>query len=577
VLGARESDGFSPSHSTALYPEWPFAKLRHTPRQLSQDVAVALLTLPEDDPVALAAGSAGWTIPLDYSAVHQLFRELNIGPYAASEEVSLSSALRALAPWLAGSAVVVVLMAVATIYVTGTNRRLAESDQALRREIGERRQAQEALARHRDTLEEHVVERTEALARLNVELQQDILARTAAEDALRRSDVALRELSEATGNPVFDYDQKIDRILRAGMRYFDVASACLVDVTGEPYRALHTVGAKSGEDAQTFALAAQIAASGEPVMWQESSESTVSRTAVRRYAAAPVVVEDQLASVISYLSPTPVMQAFTAVDLDILQLMALWIGREIERARTEERAAVHEAELNHFSRLNVMGELATGLAHEINQPLTAIANYTRGCMHRLRSESFEREAVLNAMELAVGEAERAGAIIRHLREFLGDGDAEVASVCLNQSVDAVLRLAGPEARRRRITISIMLATDLPRVTVNAIQIEQVILNILNNAIEAIAGAGSVERTIRMSTCVEGDSVSLTVSDTGPGLSASDTERLFDPFYTTKSTGMGLGLPISRSIVVAAGGELIATNNAVDGATFHVSLPMTSDT
>ena len=576
VLNLRESDELKPLHSTLLYPEWPFAKLRHAPRQLSQNVAVALLTLPEDGPVALAAGTAGWTIPLDYSAVHELFRTLNIGPYADPDEVSLARALRALAPWLAGGVLIVLLMGVATVYVTRTNRRLAESEQALRREIGERKHAQETLAKHSDTLEERVVERTEALARLNEKLQEDISARKKAEEALLRSDVALRDISATTSNPQFDHRQKIERVLHAGLHYFSMRSGYLTDVSGVPFCSVDSRVDRPSPDSASDVeqLAKTTATSREPVFTGHGSAAQHGiYGSIRCYVGAPVAVEGQIDGALLFVSRDAMVERFTAVDIDILHLMAQWIGHEIERQRTEERAAVHEAELNHVSRLNVMGELATGLAHEINQPLTAIANYTRGCMHRLRNENFDRGDLLNAMELAVNEAERASAIIRHLREFLATGDTEAGPTCLNSSVDAVLRLAGAEAKRRRIAIATDLDGNLPTVEVNAIQIEQVILNLLNNAIEAITGAESEERSIVLNTGVDGGVVVLSVSDSGPGLTAADQDRLFDPFFTTKRTGMGLGLPISRSIIDAYGGELTAISESQGGATFRVALPI----
>ncbi|MDH3451612.1 MAG: ATP-binding protein, partial [Gammaproteobacteria bacterium] len=321
-------------------------------------------------------------------------------------------------------------------------------------------------------------------------------------------------------------------------------------------------------------LATTIASSGEPILVSDDGAARqVACESIPRFAGAPVTVEERVEGVLLFASDKAPDEAFTAVDLDILQLMAQWIGREIERQRTEERAAVHEAELNHVSRLNVMGELATGLAHEINQPLTAIANYSRGCVHRLQKEDFDRADLLNAMQLAVNEAERASAIIRHLREFLATGDAEAAPTCLNSSVEAVLRLAGAEAQRRRITIATNLHSDLPKVEINTIQLEQVILNLLNNAIEAIASAQSEERSILLSTGVDASTVVLTVTDSGPGLSAADKKKLFDPFFTTKRTGMGLGLSISRSIIDACGGDLTAFNELPGGATFRMALPV----
>lgn len=256
----------------------------------------------------------------------------------------------------------------------------------------------------------------------------------------------------------------------------------------------------------------------------------------------------------------------------------LGITRDITgRKRAEEEARRHNTELAHVSRLTVMCEMASTLAHELNQPLSAISNYTRGCMRRLRSSSSSREEILAAMELVCVQAERAGDIIRSIRAFVKKGESSRMPSQINAIVRDAVRFADPEARQHGVGIRLRLAEQLPPVLADAIQIEQVILNIVRNAIEAMDSMKFGKQEIVIETALgECDSLEVRVTDTGPGMSSVQFEEVFDPFFTTKPTGMGMGLTISRSIIEAHGGRLWATPNSGRGLTFRFKLPMISE-
>lgn len=256
----------------------------------------------------------------------------------------------------------------------------------------------------------------------------------------------------------------------------------------------------------------------------------------------------------------------------------LGITRDITgRKRAEEEVRRHNTELAHVSRLTVMCEMASTLAHELNQPLSAISNYTRGCMRRIRSSSSTREEILAAMELVCVQAERAGAIIRSIRAFVKKGESTRIPSQINAIVRDAVRFADPEARQHVVGIRLRLAEQLPPVLADAIQIEQVILNIVRNAIEAMDSMKFGKREIVIETALgECDALEVRVTDTGPGMSSVQFEEVFDPFYSTKPTGMGMGLTISRSIIEAHGGRLWATPNSGGGLTFQFKLPMMSE-
>jgi len=240
--------------------------------------------------------------------------------------------------------------------------------------------------------------------------------------------------------------------------------------------------------------------------------------------------------------------------------------------RAEEAAHQHRAELAHVLRLSTMGEMAAGLAHEINQPLAAIVNYTRGAQRRLRAGTMETPTLLDTLEEISILGLRAGEIVRRMRDFVRKQAPTYDWVDLNALVRDVGALTEPEARQHGVGIAYDFAHDLPAVCVDRIQIEQVVVNLMRNALEAMEGTDASERALTATTRVAGpDAVEVAISDTGTGLSAGQLEQAFEPFFTTKRNGLGLGLGISRSIIEAHGGRLWATPHSPRGTTFRFQL------
>jgi PAS domain S-box-containing protein len=246
-----------------------------------------------------------------------------------------------------------------------------------------------------------------------------------------------------------------------------------------------------------------------------------------------------------------------------------------ERRQAEEQARQHQAELAHFARVSTMGEMASGLAHELNQPLTAVVNYAQGALRRLRSGGGADEKVLNAIERATEQAHRAAKIIRRLASFVQKREPRRSSCNLNDAVREVVSFLEADAREQAVRIDLDLSVDLPGLLADNIQIQQVILNLVRNGIEAMSEMTVAERVLGIRTSVAGDAVEVAVCDRGPGLTPDMQERVFTPFYTTKSRGMGMGLSISRSIIDAHGGRLWAASNPDRGNTFHFTLPFSA--
>lgn len=249
-------------------------------------------------------------------------------------------------------------------------------------------------------------------------------------------------------------------------------------------------------------------------------------------------------------------------------------GKDVtKRKLAEERALQRQAQLTHVQRVSAMGAMATSLAHELNQPLAAIVNYARGCIHRLRGGELRSDELRTALEHIATEGARSGEIIQRVREFLRKGKPLRTRADINQIVREAADLAGPEARRKDIALRLELTEGLPLVLVDAVQIEQVVLNLVHNAIEAIDEAQCQRREVTVRTGPDPkNGIEVIVRDTGPGLPLKNFDRLFEPFFSTKPVGMGMGLSISRSIIEAHGDQLSAVANIDGGAIFHFTLP-----
>ncbi len=238
----------------------------------------------------------------------------------------------------------------------------------------------------------------------------------------------------------------------------------------------------------------------------------------------------------------------------------------------EKKLRQRQAELAHVARLNTMGEMASGIAHEINQPLTAILSYNQACIRLLRDEDADIEEIMRIMRSAAAQSRRAGEIIKRLRAFVTKQAGQPGPVDLNQITQNVLTLSEHELRDHRIRVRTQFAMSLPAVVADGIQLEQVILNLVRNGIDAMAGTVSEDKVIAIATWFENGRVAISVRDFGHGISPRAKEQLFNPFFTTKSNGMGLGLTISQSIIDACGGTLSFRNLPVGGAEFSFSLP-----
>jgi two-component system, LuxR family, sensor kinase FixL len=369
------------------------------------------------------------------------------------------------------------------------------------------------------------------------------LRRKRAEDVLRASEENYRLLVEHQSDVLVKYDgrQRLLFVSPSFCRLFGVSEQALLGCSFRPPVA--------DEDRTRFQLAWD--ALGSPPH-ESRFEERVSTTQGWRCIAWS-------------------QKAMLDADGDIVGVVAA--GRDVtERQRAEEQARAHLQQLAHVGRLSAMGEMGTAIAHEINQPLTALRTYAQASQRLLASGS-EPQALTDTLARIALLAERASEIVRRLRGFLAKEPMRTMPVEPNYIVSEVVGLARAEAAQGGVRLTIQLAEGLPRVDVDCIQIEQVLLNLVRNGIEAVAQADTEQRLLRIGTRRVGDEVWLSVHDSGPGVPAASAESIFEAFVTTKPGGMGIGLAISRSIAEVHGGRLWLDMTAGEGgALFHLALP-----
>ena len=270
--------------------------------------------------------------------------------------------------------------------------------------------------------------------------------------------------------------------------------------------------------------------------------------------AAIHFTEDTAADVTSYQA---LMVVLTLTGLSVGVLVS-------EQQRTQQQLRINEEALNRAFRLGSMGEFAAALAHEINQPLTAVANYAR-----VARNAPSMAAASEAAERVIAQVDRAAEVVRRLRNFIRLGHGETGPAQVRDLVNAAVSYCRAELDRQGVEVQVRITRDLPAVSVDAVQIEQVLVNLLRNSAEALSDAGRHDGRIVVTGSREGEAVAIEVRDNGPGFDPGVAERAAAPFTTTKPEGLGLGLSLARSIVEAHGGSL-----SIDSGSFGASVSFT---
>lgn len=385
-----------------------------------------------------------------------------------------------------------------------------------------------------------------------VEACNNITGLRQAEAELRRSRDLLASVLEGSADPIFAKDKEGRFVI------LNRPAAALLGVPAE------SVLGRRSSDILTPAAAKVIAAADREVM----------ATGVTRVTEDEVTVPNGGQRIL-LTTKAPWR------DAEGRTVGVIGVSRDItERRQAEDRLRQTQAKLLHVSRLSETGAMATALAHELNQPLTAVTNFSNASLRLLAKEGAldtERlEAAREAMTEAAEQAVRAGRIVRRLRDFVGRGDGDKRLTRLNALVREAAALALVGAREQDVETRLELDSHDPAVLADGVQIQQVVVNLIRNAIEAMSEVPRRELVVT-TAAVNPEAVEISVSDSGPGLAADVTERLFEPFVTTKLHGMGVGLSICRTIIEEHGGRLEVAAREEGGTVFRVFLPTLPDT
>jgi PAS domain S-box-containing protein len=410
-------------------------------------------------------------------------------------------------------------------------------------DITQRKAVEAEVRRLNDDLEERVRARTAALEAANAHLEREIAQRRAAEEDLRRSRAALVALIENTTDAIWSVDRAhgVVTINTLARERFADRFAATIDV-----------GVKLEDK-----LPAEITSILVPLVDRALAGE---RLAIeQRY-----VIHGEMHHFLVSLNPILEGDAVTGATI---------FSKDITvRKRAEAQLREREAELAHVLRVGTVGEIAAGLAHEINQPLGAIANYAQGCSRRLRTGDAAPADLVPIVDEIAHEAHRAAEVLRRLRGLVRKERPQRDAVDLNEIVHEAARLLRLEAEKRGVELAVVPDQALPSIPADRIQIEQVVINLLVNELDAVAARNGVRGRVSVRTQSGPHGVGVAVRDNGIGLEPEMTTRVFDAFFTTKAGGLGMGLAISRSIIEAHRGRLWASVNPDGGATFEFTLP-----
>jgi PAS domain S-box-containing protein len=395
----------------------------------------------------------------------------------------------------------------------------------------------------RSELENHVAKRTLELSKANMSLRQEVEMRRRVEKALRASEERFAKAFRASLDAIAIASEPGARILELNDRWEAMFGYARDDAIGQTIGKLRVYANEDDRD--------------------RVADLMRTRGYVRDYE---LDMRRKDGTVIRAVLATE------SVEVAGEPCLIMMIRDITERQRAEHEIATQRSELAHLGRVALLGELSGALAHELNQPLAAILANARAAQRMLARDMLDVPEFGAILDDIVSDDRRAGAVIQRVRALIRKDEQELYPVAPNDVVTDVLELAHSDLIQRAVIVSTRLAPSLPEVAADRVQLQQVLLNLIMNACDAMADNAPGDRLLVIATASRGSSIRVSISDNGTGITTQPIDDVFNPFVTSKRNGLGLGLSICRSIVDAHGGRMWAVNNRERGATFHVLLP-----
>jgi signal transduction histidine kinase len=550
ILNSMVTPNFPFGHSTQLYPEWPIAVTRSTPDALGQKVAVALLSLPGDSAISRAAGNAGWTVPLDYTSVHDLMKELGVGPYKNFGKISTAELVHQYAFWI-----VLILIALgALVWLVIRMKRLND-------------------------------DLTDSYERLNVEVRM----REVAEEAERLQADRITQLYEAASLPGLTIDEQLKEMLRLGCRLLnmEIGKLCSIDEASERVRTVSIVAprgiveefSKEVPLQNTFCVVAY--GRHEPLSLHNIPESeyhsypAYHATGLNACIGTPIWVNGSKYGTVQFSSKQS-RSPFTASDANLVKLMSRWLSVSLERHLAMQQ--VEQARVTADSANKAKSMFLANMSHELRTPLNAIIGYSE--MLQEDFEDGEDPTILKDIKNIDYSAKHLLTLINNILDLskIESGKMEVylEQVDINKLVKEVAATVGPIAQKNNNQLIISVEESIGMLETDGIKLKQILMNLLSNACK-FTEEGRISVEVCPETRQGKESICFTVKDTGIGIDAKTLDKLFEDFVqadnrqTRKFNGTGLGLTICKRFAELLGGEITPESEPGRGSRFTLCL------